>query len=276
VSGAGVGAAGLPKPPRAQSTTFEALNLPQMSSPLGGGGGVAGEDQADGPCTGAGAATSQVEGDASGLAAGDGVLTPQPEAAGGSTAGLPQPEEGAGEAGGGLPQPGLPGPGAGAGTGAGAAQPADAGGTLDGAAPQAEAVADGVGTGWLAGSDAGAPQPELADELAGALGEAGGGAAPQLEAAGEDALGGVQACDIAPEPVIAAPAGRRSQADSLIGAAASPLPAAQPFHSGTGGAALAACAATAAASSRAAAISNGPITKTSPALIVWGPASRAE
>jgi hypothetical protein len=232
--GAGRGGVALPKPPRAQSTTLDAANLPQISSAPGGGGGVLDVDHSEAPWTGVGAATSHVDGE--GLAAAAGGVAPHPLACPKPLSGAPQPPSLDGTT------PSLDGDG-------GAAEPHAEDTSAGGGAPHEDAASFPVG--------AGAPQPELAGAGApqpdAAGGEAGGGDIPELADGPDD--GGAQACDIAPEPVTAAPAGWRSHADSLTGGAELPF-AAHPRHSGVGGAALAAAALAADASSRAAAISN--------------------
>lgn len=112
--GAKAGATGgdaAPKPPRAQSTTLDCANLPQISSAAGGGGAAIGLDQSDAGLSGSCAGVPHVEGP---VVSAIGVGEPQPETGGGAgDATAPQPADGGSEgvatgggaAGGGAPQP---------------------------------------------------------------------------------------------------------------------------------------------------------------------------
>lgn len=125
------------------------------------------------------------------------------------------------------------------------------------------ASGDGEGDIDWAGAAGGAPHPDGAED--------GGGA----DVSGT-VPGAAQLCDIGPPPEIADAVGTESQPEALAGDAdAAPPPASHPCHSGGGGAALRWAIADAVASSSAAAISNCPMTNTSPDAIGCGAASRA-
>ncbi len=163
--GANAGVAGCaapPNPPRAQSTTLDCANLPQMSSAPGGGGAAAGLDHSDAGFIGAGVGTPQLE---AGPVSLGGVAAPHPEtdcagATGVAAAELagPQPPGLADGSGGAvLPQPEI-----GAAAGGGAMGGSTAGGPHPLAAGDAAAVGGAAVGGAAQFCDIG-PVPEMAD-----------------------------------------------------------------------------------------------------------------